>query len=116
MSIATQHFKVGEARPTVKARLTTGNDETPIVLADATLKFHYMPEDGDPAADIEIVEDGDITRIDADQADVEALLPADFTNAPGKYRGEFEVTYPDGRTRVHPRKGFIPLEVRARMN
>lgn len=116
MSNSTQNFKVGEARPTVRAKLTTGDDETPIVLSGATVKFQYLPEGGDIESDLETVGDGEITRIDVDQADVEALLPAEFTGAAGKYRGEFEVTYPDGRTRIHPRKGFIPLEVHTRMS
>lgn len=43
--------------------------------------------------------------------EVEYRWQAGDTDTPGKYEGEFEVTFADGKVITYPREGYIPIPI-----
>ena len=60
-----------------------------------------------------IVDHGEVEILDELTADVQYNWELADTLLPGKFFGEFEVNYPDGKTKTYPNDQEIPIKIRS---
>jgi hypothetical protein len=102
-------IKKGDTRPSVFATLYDLDTRRPVDLAGADVRFHLSNEDGDVVVDEDafVLNDGSTGGVRYDG------WTSDQTNTPGRFFGEFAVTFPDSRVESFPKeaKGFPVLIV-----
>lgn len=103
-------IKRNDTSPVIEAQLK-GSDLQPVSLFGATVLFKMGTTDGTP-----LVESGAATIVDAETGIVRYSWLEGDTGEAGTHRGEFEVTFIDGRVETFPKsqsvaKNFIRIVI-----
>lgn len=101
MSIFT--IRVGNTSPALEYTMTPSD----VDLADATVRFHMVKDDG--TVQIDNALDGVTVENETDSPIVSYQWQDGDTDIAGRYEGEFRVTYSDGAVETFPARGFIPI-------
>lgn len=96
------NLKRGDTRTAIKATLrdTSGNV---VNLSECSVRFTMADLRGQVKIDREVL------IHDAPNGVVWAVLEAAEVDVAGVYRGEFEVTWQDGRVETYPNDGYISI-------
>lgn len=108
-------IKRGDTRPEVRVLIGyAGGAANSAGLADATTVLFRLAHEDTAALKFE----AEASIVDEDTGEVLYQWDADAndTDEIGKYRGEFLVTYVDGRTETFPTDGGIAIEITPRVD
>lgn len=98
-------IRTGDRLPEFHATLT-GEDEGPVDLTGATVRFHVRARGiDDPKVDAAAA------IISPEEGTVRYSWTAEDTDTPGRYWAEFEVTFVDGRRQTFPNPGYLAVLV-----
>lgn len=98
-------LKTGDTQPSIRRKLISKTDGTPIDLTLATVKFLMMDSDGNVKVNAAaVIEDalGGVVRYD--------WVAADTTTA-GTFDAEFQISFPSGGIFTMPSDGYIVVEI-----
>lgn len=106
-------IKTGDTLPPLRLLLQELNEAGRVVgVADlanaASVAFNMKDAMGNL-----VIDHGDVEILDDTTGDVQYNWEVVDTLTPGKYRGEFEVTFTDGGIKTYPNDQEIPIVMRA---
>lgn len=103
-------IKRNDTGPVLEVQLKDGNKQ-PVPIFGATVVFNMGTIDGEV-----LVDRGAVTIVDQETGVVRYPWVAGDTSEAGTHRGEFEVTFIDGRVETFPKsasasRNFIPIVI-----
>lgn len=101
--MATFQIKRNDTAPPIQATLTA--DGSAVDLTSATVDFHMMDSSG------AIKVDAAATLVTAASGIVKYVWQTGDTDQAGRFRAEWEVTFPDGTIRTFPNPGYTNVLV-----
>lgn len=99
-------IKQGDRRPVLRATLVQDSG-APYILTGCTVRFHMAAVPGATAK----IDGGLCDLIDAANGIVEYVWGATDTSDAGQFKGEFEITWPDGKPETVPNEGYALIDV-----
>ena len=97
-------IKRGDTRSAIKAMLKSP-EGAPVNLTGASVRFIMVSLSGAPKIDRQI------DALDASGGLVLVAMESADVDTAGVYRGEFEVTFPDGRKETYPNDDYLVISI-----
>lgn len=107
--MATLHLKRNDTAPPLAATLEVGG--SPDDLSAATVRFHMVDSAGGIVVDAAANNDQNGDGSDGTKGHVSYDWQAADTKDAGLFRGELEVTFPDGTVRTYPGETYITIVI-----
>jgi len=105
-------IKTGDRLPPLRLTLENLNDAGRVIgpadIENATAIYFNMKDENGTL----IVDHGEVEVLDELTADVQYNWELVDTMVAGKFFGEFEVNYPDNKTKTYPNDQEIPIKIR----
>lgn len=105
-------IKTGDQLPALRLTLQDLNDAGRVIgvpdLSEVLAVYFNMRDEVGGL----IVDHGNVEILDAEAAEVQYNWELIDTLLPGKFFGEFEVNYSDGKTKTYPNDQEIPIKIR----